>query len=227
MRTTNTPSRAQRLAPSGCVRRSHGRIRLRDAHARPVAFFVGQILFTDVDPHEHQGPIESIVSVGVVGTLALVLGIGMGLSFAAPSPASARRRAPSSPHWRSSPSRRSPSALPASSACAAWLGGLTLKLEPQTSAARYAGILGAFVALLDVVLTLAVRDHRPPRPDAARPALDASADKPFPHVASTAHSRRPPRLPTSHLSPTAPPTSPGDPDEDHDHLHWPSRPPCG
>ncbi len=155
MRTTNTPiegtaTRTVRL-PSAAV--TVGFVYAMCTLA-PVAFFVGQILFTDVDPHKHQGPIESIVSVGLVGTLALVLGVGMGLWFAARAQrarvgalvlaALAIITIPA--FWSGAPG--------IFGACAAWLGGLTRSSSPQTGAARYAGILGAFIALLDVVLTL-------------------------------------------------------------------------
>ena len=39
-------------------------------------------------------------------------------------------------------------------ACTAWLAGLTRGGAPLTGAARVAGILGAFVALLNVVFTV-------------------------------------------------------------------------
>ena len=39
-------------------------------------------------------------------------------------------------------------------ACAAWLGGLTRGSRPQTGAARNAALVGAFIALLDVVMAV-------------------------------------------------------------------------
>jgi hypothetical protein len=119
-----------------------------------IAIFVGQILFTDVDPHANEGPIASIVAIGIFGTVALVIGLGVSLTL---------HRAPQRAgvgavvlgvlsvlslvfFWSGAPGILG--------ACAAWLGGLTRGSSPQTGAARVAGIVGAFVMLLDVVLAL-------------------------------------------------------------------------
>lgn len=44
-----------------------------------VAVFAGEILFTDSDPYQNQGPVDSIISVGLAGTAALLIGVGLGL----------------------------------------------------------------------------------------------------------------------------------------------------
>jgi hypothetical protein len=119
-----------------------------------IAIFVGEILFTDHDPHAKEGPIASILSVGIVGTAALLIGVGLVLAL---------RRTPERAavgavvlgvlavlslvfFWSGAPG--------IFGACAAWLGGLTRGSTPQRGAARAAGIVGAFVAVLDVVLTV-------------------------------------------------------------------------
>ena len=119
-----------------------------------IAVFVGEILFTDHDPHASQGPIDSIVSVGIFGTAALVIGVGLSLWFNT-SPERSRVGAMvlaalaiiSIPvFWSGAPG--------IFGACAAWLGGLTRGSRPQTGAARNAALVGAFIALLDVVMAV-------------------------------------------------------------------------
>ncbi len=119
-----------------------------------MAVFVGEILFTDHDPYASQGPVDSIVSVGLVGTAALVIGVGFGLAMHR-SPERARIGAIvfgalsilTLPFfWSGAPG--------IFGACAAWLGGLTRGSRPQTGAARVAAIVGIFVALLNVVVTV-------------------------------------------------------------------------
>jgi hypothetical protein len=119
-----------------------------------IAVFVGEILFTDHDPHASQGPIDSIVSVGLFGTAALVIAVGLSLWFKT-TPERARVGAMvlaalsiiSIPvFWSGAPG--------IFGACAAWLGGLTRGSHPQSGAARNAGLVGAFIALLDVVMAV-------------------------------------------------------------------------
>jgi hypothetical protein len=119
-----------------------------------VAVFVGSILFTDEDPYRSDGPIESIIAVGAFGTAALALGVGGGL-------------------WLiRTPERRKIGAILFGAlsvvtllvfwsgapgvfgACAAWLAGLTRGERSLGGAARIAGIVGLFIALLNVVLTV-------------------------------------------------------------------------
>lgn len=119
-----------------------------------IAVFVGEIVFTDSDPYRSEGPVESIIGVGLFGTAALVLGVGITLLL---------RRTPERAKvgaillgalsvltlvvfWSGAPG--------VLGACAAWLAGLTRGGRPLGGAARAAGIVGAFIALLNVVLTV-------------------------------------------------------------------------
>jgi hypothetical protein len=119
-----------------------------------LAMFVGEILFTDHDPYASEGPVSSIVGVGVIGTAALVIGVGAGLALQR-SPERARIGALvfgalsilTLPFfWSGAPG--------IFGACAAWLGGLTRGSQPQAGAARVAAVVGIFVALLNVVVTV-------------------------------------------------------------------------
>jgi hypothetical protein len=120
-----------------------------------IAVFVGEIVFTGKDPYRSEGPIESMITVGLIGTAALALGVGTTLLL---------RRMPERAKvgavllgalsvltivvafWSGAPG--------VLGACAAWLAGLTRGGRPLGGAARAAGIVGAFIALLNVVLTV-------------------------------------------------------------------------
>jgi len=116
--------------------------------------FTGQIIFSDKDPHRSEGPIDSLVSVSIFGTVALVVGVGLALW----SVRTAERARIGSLvlvalagltiifFWSGAPGILG--------ACAAWCAGLTRGARPLGGAARVAGIVGAFVALLNVVLTI-------------------------------------------------------------------------
>jgi hypothetical protein len=117
-------------------------------------FFVGVILFTDEDPYASEGPVESIVAISIGGTTALVVGVGLAL-WLVRSAQRARVGAfllvalsvISLPFfWAGIPG--------VLGACAAWSAGLTRGGRPLTGAARVAGVIGAFIALLNVVLTI-------------------------------------------------------------------------
>jgi hypothetical protein len=119
-----------------------------------IAVHAGEIVFTDKDPHRSEGPIESIITVGLVGTAALVIGLGIGL-FLVRTPERAKVGAillgalavltlPA--FWSGAPG--------VLGACAAWLAGLTRGGRPLGGAARAAGIVGAFIALFNVVLVV-------------------------------------------------------------------------
>jgi len=118
------------------------------------ALFFGVVLFGDGDPHRSEGPIDSIVTISIVGTAALVIGVGLALWFG---------RTPERARigcfvlvalavltivffWSGAPGILG--------ACAAWCAGLTRGGRPVEGAARAAGIVGAFLALLNVLLTL-------------------------------------------------------------------------
>ena len=119
-----------------------------------IAMHVGEILFTDHDPHEPEGPIESIQSVAVVG------GIGLALALAIAIPLSRE------PHrakvgavvlgslavltlpvfWSGAPA--------VLGASAAWLGGLARGSHPQTGAARGFAVVGIVIVILGIVATV-------------------------------------------------------------------------
>jgi hypothetical protein len=119
-----------------------------------IAVFVGDIVFTDKDPHRSEGPIESMIGVGLFGTAALVIGVGIGL-WLVRTPERAKVGAillgalsvlTLVVFWSGAPG--------VLGACAAWLAGLTRGGRPLSGAARVAGIVGAFIALLNVVITV-------------------------------------------------------------------------
>jgi hypothetical protein len=119
-----------------------------------IAVFVGEIIFTDKDPHGSQGPIASIVSVGLFGTGALAIGVGIAL-WLVRTPERAKVGAillgalsvlTLVVFWSGAPG--------VLGACAAWLAGLTRGGRPLGGAARVAGIVGAVSALLNIVLTV-------------------------------------------------------------------------
>jgi hypothetical protein len=120
-----------------------------------VAFQVGDILFTDKDPHRPEGPIESIPSISVVGVVALVIALAVALPLVK-SPARAKVGAivlgalslVTVPlFWSGAPA--------IFGAVAAWLGGLTRGAQAQSGAARAFGIIGFVVAILGVVAVFA------------------------------------------------------------------------
>jgi hypothetical protein len=120
-----------------------------------VAFQVGDILFTDKDPNRSEGPIESIVSMSVVGVAVLVIALAVALPLAK-HPGRAKVGAivlgalslVTVPlFWSGAPA--------IFGAAAAWLGGLTRGAQPQSGAARAFGIIGLVVAILGVVAVFA------------------------------------------------------------------------
>jgi hypothetical protein len=120
----------------------------------PLAVFVGEILFTDDDPYGNDGAVESIVSISVVAGIALVLALGIGVLLVR-SPERARIGAVVLAamsvltliiFWSGAPGILG--------AGAAWLSGLTRGGRPQAGAARVAGIIGAFVAVLNIMLSI-------------------------------------------------------------------------
>jgi hypothetical protein len=119
-----------------------------------VAVFTGQIIFSDKDPHRSEGPIEELILVSVFGTAALVIGVGLAL-WLARTPERARVGSfvlvalsiLSVPFfWAGAPG--------IFGACTAWCAGLTKGGRPLSGGARVAGIVGAFIVLLNVVLTV-------------------------------------------------------------------------
>jgi hypothetical protein len=120
----------------------------------PLAVFTGQIIFSDKDPHRSEGPIEELILVSIFGTAALVIGVGLAL-WLARTPERARAGSfvlvalsvlTVGFFWSGAPG--------IFGACAAWCAGLTKGGRPLSGGARVAGIVGAFIALLNVVLTI-------------------------------------------------------------------------
>jgi hypothetical protein len=119
-----------------------------------IAAFAVEILLTDNDPYRSEGPVQSMIGVGLFGTAALVIGVGLTL-WLVRTPERAKVGAillgalsvlTLLVFWSGAPG--------VLGACAAWLAGLTRGGRPLGGAARTAGIVGVFVALLNVVLTV-------------------------------------------------------------------------
>ena len=119
-----------------------------------IAFHVGDILFTDHDPHAPEGPIASIQSVAVVGGIGLVLALAIAIPLSR-EPHRAKIGAivlgtlaiVTLPVFWSG----APAVLGAS---AAWLGGMARGSHPQTGAARGLGVIGLVIAVLEIVATV-------------------------------------------------------------------------
>jgi hypothetical protein len=114
-----------------------------------VAISVG-----DGNPHRSEGPIASIVAVSVVGTAALVIGVSL-TRWLVRIPDRARVGSfvlvglsvlTIIFFWSGAPG--------IFGACAAWCAGLTKGGRPLGGGARAAGLVGVFIALLNVVLTV-------------------------------------------------------------------------
>ena len=119
-----------------------------------LALFTGEIIVSDEDPHRSEGPIDSIVAISISGTAALVIGVGLAFWFVR-TPERARVGSfvlvalallTIILFWTGAPGILG--------ACAAWCAGLTKGARPLGGSARVAGIVGAFIALLNVVLTV-------------------------------------------------------------------------
>ena len=120
----------------------------------PLAISLGEILFTDRDAYRSEGPVDSIVSIGVVGGVGLVLALGLG-ALLVRTPEQARIGAVVFAalavltiivFWSGTPGLFG--------ASAAWLAGLTRGGRPLGGVARVAGIVGAFVAVLNILLSV-------------------------------------------------------------------------
>lgn len=120
----------------------------------PFAAFLGDILFTDNDPYRDEGPVDSFISIAIVGGAALVIAIGVS-ALLVRNPERARVGAvvfgalsvlTVVVFWSGAPGLFG--------AAAAWLAGLTRGGRPLGGAARVAGIVGAFVAVLNILLAV-------------------------------------------------------------------------
>jgi hypothetical protein len=114
----------------------------------------GDMVFTDKDPHRSEGPVESIIAISIFGTAALVIGVGL-LLLLVRTPERARVGSflllalavvTVVFFWSGAPG--------IFGACAAACAGLTRGGRPLAGGARVAGIIGAFFAILNVVLTI-------------------------------------------------------------------------
>jgi hypothetical protein len=119
-----------------------------------IALHVGGIVFTDHDPHAPEGAIPTILSVALVGGIALIIALGIAVPLSR-DPGRARIGAivlgvlmvlTVPVFWSGAPA--------IFGACAAWLGGLARGSYPQTGAARAFGIIGIVVVVLEIVATL-------------------------------------------------------------------------
>ncbi|MBM2620962.1 hypothetical protein JIG36_36230 [Actinoplanes sp. LDG1-06] len=119
-----------------------------------IAFFVGEIVFTDHDPWATDGPVDSIRNILIVGTGALVLAVLLGQRLVQ-TPERARVGAILFGalsvvsivfFWSGAPG--------IFGACSAWLAGLTRCSRPLGGAARVVGLVGLFMAVLNVLLTV-------------------------------------------------------------------------
>jgi hypothetical protein len=117
-------------------------------------WFAGDIVFTDVDPYANDGPVESMVAIGIIGTAALVLVVALG-GWLVRRPERAKAGAVVLAtlsivtmlfFWSGAPG--------IIGAGAAWQAGLLRGGRPQLGAARVAGIVGLFAAALNVALTV-------------------------------------------------------------------------
>lgn len=117
-----------------------------------IAWFAGRIAFGDGDPHVNDGPVESLITIAVMGTAALVVSVGTGLLLVS-SPARARVGAivfgalaviSVITFWAAAPA--------IFGSTAAWLAGLTKDGRPLGGAARVMGLIGLFLAVTNILL---------------------------------------------------------------------------
>jgi len=118
-----------------------------------ICFQLADILFTDDDPHRSEGPIDSRISIAVVGIAGLIVALAVTLPLVR-DPARAKIGAVvlgalalvTAPFFWSG----APAVL---GAAATWLAGLTKGGRPLGGVARGFGIVGFVVAVLVVVAT--------------------------------------------------------------------------
>lgn len=123
-------------------------------------WYIADILLTDVDPYANDGPVESMLAIGIIGiigiigTAALVLVVGLG-GWLVRRPERAKVGAVVFAvlsivtmlfFWSGAPG--------VLGAGAAWQAGVLRGGRHQSGAARVAGIVGLFAAALNVALTV-------------------------------------------------------------------------
>lgn len=150
MTTETSATRAYRPSPAVLVGGTFALTTLLS-----IAFHVGEILFTDHDPHAPTGPIASIQSVALVGGIGLAVALAIAVPLSR-EPRHARVGAivlgalsviTLPVFWSGAPA--------ALGACAAWLGGFARGSYPQTGAARGFGIVGLVIVVLQIIATVA------------------------------------------------------------------------
>jgi hypothetical protein len=119
-----------------------------------LCFQTADIVFTDSDPNRPEGPVESIVSISVVGVIGLAVAIAIALPLVGKPRAKAGAIVLGALALLSIPLFWSgaPAVLGAS---AAWLAGLTRGGQPSSGTARAFGIIGFVVAILASVAVFA------------------------------------------------------------------------
>jgi hypothetical protein len=149
MTTATTKATDRRLSPSLLVGGTFALTTLLS-----IAFHVGEILFTDHDPHAPDGPIASIESTALVGVIGLVLA----LAIAVPLHHDPHRSKVGAivlgalavitlpVFWSGAPA--------VLGASAAWLGGFARGSHPQAGAARGFGVVGIVLAVLQIIATV-------------------------------------------------------------------------
>jgi hypothetical protein len=117
----------------------------------PILVFLGVILAGDPDPYAPEGSVAAITGIGTFGTIALALALAIALGLGRGQRAGVAAVVLGILSfvslvffWSGAPA--------IFGACAAWRAGLTRDARPLGGAARAAGIVGAFVIVLDVVL---------------------------------------------------------------------------
>jgi hypothetical protein len=119
-----------------------------------IAIPAGSMLVTDEDPFRSDGPVEEIVSIGVAGTTALVVGVLAGLALVR---SAGRARVGAIVFgalaiitlplfWSGAPG--------IFGAVAAWLAGLTSGRRPLDGASRFFGAIGLCIAILNPCVSL-------------------------------------------------------------------------
>jgi hypothetical protein len=149
MTTETTRATERRLSPAVLVGGTFALTTLLN-----IAIHVGDILFTDHDPHAPEGPIASIESVAVAGGIGLVLALAIAVPLCR-DPQRAKVGAivlgalaiiTLPVFWSGAPATIG--------ASAAWLGGLARGSHPQAGAARGFGIAGIVIVVLEIVATV-------------------------------------------------------------------------
>jgi hypothetical protein len=119
-----------------------------------IAITAGSMLVTDEDPFRSDCPVEEVVSTGVAGTTALVVGVLAGLALVR-SPGRARLGAIVFGALAITLSHSSGRALPGIfGAVAVWLARLTRGRRPLDGASRVFGVIGLCVAILNPTVVL-------------------------------------------------------------------------